>query len=315
MEAFKMNKKTYIAMAPGAMLRVIKIINLLEPSEDAIVIPTGESTIEILTTFEMNNKYYIAANSHTSKIDIYDIESKAVEYSLEGHTAKIRSLIMYEDNGKLFLISGSYDMTIKVWDVSAKSCVATLEGHKHWIWSLALYKKDNVTCLASAGYDSVVKIWDLASFTCTSTLTGHSRSVLSLTTFYVGDKPFGASGSFSEIKIWDLSSNTLVATLDKHPRWIYTLKALVIQNEPYLLSGGDDGLIRFWSVDSLKGSVKLAKTLKHDNIKMEGDELNDVRVLDTFMDDENKVPYLVSGHWLGDIYLWNDEPVDETPGQ
>jgi len=319
---FKMNKKTYFAVAPGAMQRVIKIVSL-ESSDDAILIPVTDE-IEVLATFEMNNKHYIATPGK-KQVDIWDIEKKAIEYSLEGHEYKVQSLIVYENNGKLFLITGSVDFSIKVWDLSTRSCVATLKGHSHWVCSLALYEKDNVTFLASGDFAKTIKLWDLTSYTCTSTLEGHSKEVCSLTTFYKDGKPFLGSGSLGEIMVWDLSSNKLVKTL-KFSRWAFTLKTLEVQGEIYLLSGGDVGHIKIYNTDSFKLEETLLNPIPTDNDLPDSFIENiDVRVLDTFFDDETKLSYLVSGYWDGSIILWNDEeapaedplahkiPVEEKP--
>jgi len=321
---FKMNKKRYFALAPGAMQRVMKIVSLESPDDDVLIPVSDDTTSEVLTTFEMNNKHYIAT-SGKKQVDIWDIEKKAIEYSLEGHEHKIRSLIVYENNGKLFLITGSFDFSIKVWDLSARSCVATLEGHSHWVWSLALYEKDNVTFLASGDYGKTIKLWDLTSYTCTSTLEGHSKAVMSLTTFYKDGKPFLGSGSFGEIKVWDLSSNQLVKTLNRK-RWCYALTTLEIDGELHLLSGGDDGHIKVFNTDNFKLERTLLNPIPTDDELPDSFIENiDVRVLDTFFDEEKNLSYLVSGYWDGSIILWNDEeapaedplahkfPVEEKP--
>jgi WD40 repeat protein len=75
---------------------------------------------------------------------------------LEGHTARISTLIFSADGLRLY--SAGCDQTIRIWDVRQQRCMATLRGSRDLIYGMAL-SPDGRT-LVSADRDGVVAFWD-----------------------------------------------------------------------------------------------------------------------------------------------------------
>ena len=61
---------------------------------------------------------YAASQDNTLKI--WDVETGRALRTLEGHTAKIRSVALTGDGMRA--VSGSFDKTLNVWDVKSGCC-------------------------------------------------------------------------------------------------------------------------------------------------------------------------------------------------
>jgi len=158
----------------------------------------------------------LASGSLDSTIKLWDVRSRTLVVTLEGHSYAVSS-IAFSPDGSL-LASGSGDKTVKLWDVRSRTLVATLEGHSEYVSSVAFSPDGSL--LASGSGDKTVKLWDVRSRTLAATLV-HS---------YVNSVAFSPDGSLlasgcseymgSEViptvKLWDVRSRTLAATLETY---------------------------------------------------------------------------------------------------
>jgi WD40 repeat protein len=76
---------------------------------------------------------------------------------LEGHTQDVKSLIWHPS--EIVLFSASYDDTIKIWvdENDDWYCGDTLEGHVSTVWGLSLSEDGNT--LTSCSDDRSVRVW------------------------------------------------------------------------------------------------------------------------------------------------------------
>jgi WD40 repeat protein len=66
----------------------------------------------------------LASGSDDNTIKIWDLKTRSLEATLEGHTETVLSVNFSPDGTKL--ASGSGDLTIKIWDLKTRSLEATL---------------------------------------------------------------------------------------------------------------------------------------------------------------------------------------------
>ena len=95
-------------------------------------------------------------------VRIWDLQRRAVDVVIRGHTNWVRALVSLPDGR---LLSGSFDRTLKVWDERALSvrsgadcdtCATTLAGHTFWVSALAVLPDRSVV---SGSCDGTVRVW------------------------------------------------------------------------------------------------------------------------------------------------------------
>jgi WD40 repeat protein len=111
--------------------------------------------------------------------------------------------------------------------------------------------------IATAGDDGLVRIWDASSFKLLRTLSGHSDKVYSLN--YWGDGLRLASASWDgTVRIWNFDGKPM-QTFDTQLNGGITIKQYSVAFVPepskdaspkYVVSGGEDGNVRKWSIQS-----------------------------------------------------------------
>ncbi|KAI8323407.1 WD40 repeat-like protein [Martensiomyces pterosporus] len=96
----------------------------------------------------------VVSGSYDFSIRIWDLQTGQCTHQLEGHTAKVYTLVLDTDLHLIF--SGSMDGTIRVWNWDSGACLRILRGHLTLVGLLAM---DHNT-LVSAGADASLRIWD-----------------------------------------------------------------------------------------------------------------------------------------------------------
>jgi len=206
--------------------------------------------ISSLFTFKNDNdELILVSGSDDTTIKMWDLSSKSCVGTLEGHTNDVMSLVMYQKDNITFFASGSADSTIKLWDPKSQTCVSTLEGHSKDVLTLSTYVKDGKPFLVSGSYDRTIKIWDLSDDTLVTTLKkGHYDAVVSTKVVTKEDKNYlisGGGGNDDHLRFWDLDDFDEIHVTDN-----LTFSARSIEvYEKQLVTGHDNGTIKFWSVE------------------------------------------------------------------
>eukprot|EP00003_Mantamonas_plastica_P026747 TRINITY_DN5578_c0_g1_i1.p2 TRINITY_DN5578_c0_g1~~TRINITY_DN5578_c0_g1_i1.p2 ORF type:complete len:161 (-),score=60.61 TRINITY_DN5578_c0_g1_i1:504-986(-) len=89
--------------------------------------------------------------------------------------------------------------------------------------------------------DKTIRCWDLVSGKASSVLTHHKKSVRALA-IHPTDYTF-SSAAADNIKQWKCPKGRFIQNLSGHNS---ILNALAVNNENVLVSGGDNGSMRFW---------------------------------------------------------------------
>ncbi|KAI0894159.1 WD40 repeat-like protein [Annulohypoxylon nitens] len=104
----------------------------------------------------------LVAGTNKNSIVVYDIESRTVLHSIEGHNDDVNAVCFADKSSPHILYSGSDDTTIKVWDRrsmgdgrEAGAFVGHIEGLTY------IDSKNDGRYLISNGKDQSMKLWDL----------------------------------------------------------------------------------------------------------------------------------------------------------
>ena len=208
----------------------------LSPDGTTLAIPT-------LYTNEMDQE-------EVNIVELWDVETRTIIATLEGHTDAVWSL-SFSSDGTL-LATGSGDNKVKLWDVATHTNITTLEGHSDRVQSLA-FSPDGVL-LVSGAWDGVVKVWDVATQQNIVTFGDPSDRVSNnwFSGWYapVAFSPDGttlAYGAVEEIKFWDVTAKQEVATIVAHPEGVISLS---FSSDGTMLASHSADVIKLWNVET-----------------------------------------------------------------
>lgn len=193
--------------------------------------------------------------------DIYIFRTwEDIAETLSGHTARVWALLTMRDG--TLVSGGGADKTIKIWrlitngDTQTWQCVETLTDHIGWVYCLAELPNGN---LVSGDSDNYIKIWEKSvgtngqvTWQCISTLKSENGGIRHLAILPNGNIASGTCNKdiSGTVEIWapkaDDAGKTswqCTHTLTGHPRFICYLK---IEPNGQLVSGSDDGTMKFW---------------------------------------------------------------------
>ena len=143
--------------------------------------------------------------------------------------------------------------------------------------------------------DSVVTYYTNGPLSEEATLTGHSHGVRCVITYYNNSKPYLASGDLvGKIELWDLMTQKLQNTLEGHTHRVTSFAILRSGKNNFLASGSSDQTIKLWNLTD----YTLLSTLSGIN--------SGVYSILMFQEAVSSKPYLISGHWEGEVMMWSE---------
>ena len=145
----------------------------------------------------------LVSGSYDNSVRVWKISTGELLHRLQGHTAKVYSVVLDYKRGRC--ISGSMDNYVKIWDLETGTCLYTLEGHDSLVGLLDL-KDDR---LVSAAADGTLRIWDPANGVCKSKLTAHTGAI----TCFQHDSRKIISGSDRTLKMWNVQTGDCLQDL------------------------------------------------------------------------------------------------------
>ncbi len=182
----------------------------------------------------------------------------------EGHGESILSLAVTPD-GKQILSSG-FDSTVRLWDLASGKELHRRQGpgrnDSAHVNQLAI-SKDGKLALLGGGYDIVggnsgirfrLSLWDLQSWKELQQLQGH-EGVVNAVAFSPDGRFAICSGG--KTRLWNLQTGKEVHQLGDEQSGVRTVD--YSPNGLEVVTGGNDGNVRFWEVDSGKEIRKLTE--------------------------------------------------------
>ncbi|MFX1483891.1 MAG: WD40 repeat domain-containing protein [Promethearchaeota archaeon] len=131
------------------------------------------------------------------------------------------------------------------------------EGHEFTVWSVAVTPDGRY--IISGGQDATIRIWDLKNEKEVHKFVGHTGPVYGLVPMSDCKRFVSIADKDLAIKIWDLETMSLISSLA--PNSAHVTAVAVSPDQRYIVTGGDDGITRFWDVER---GINLRK-LKHDD--------------------------------------------------
>ena len=202
-----------------------------------------------------------------------------LKLTLTGHISAVRGLAISPRHPYLFSVGE--DKLVKCWDLEYNKVIRHYHGHLSGVYCCALHP--SLDLLVTGGRDSVARVWDMRTKHQIHCLGGHSGTISSLFTSSV-DPQIVTGSQDSTIKTWDLAAGKSITTLTQHKKAVRAVimhpreltfvsaaadnikkwqcrdgkflknmsghnsvvNALAVNEDGVLVSGGDNGTIRFW---------------------------------------------------------------------
>ena len=224
------------------------------------------------------NNFFVTG-SNDCVIKFWDLASGTLKLSLTGHINTVRTVLLSQRHPYLF--SCGEDKMIKCWDLEQNKVIRHYHGHLSGVYALSLHPSLDI--LISGGRDSVGRVWDLRSRQQIMYLEGHSNAILSINS-QSNDPQILTGSNDTTIKLWDVRNGKCINTLTNHKK---SIRKIIIPDFEYsFISGGCD-CIRIWKcpngnlIRNLRGSDGILNGLDlGDNILVSGGEDGWVRFWD-----------------------------------
>jgi WD40 repeat protein len=103
--------------------------------------------------------HLLATGSRSGRIDVWDVQSRALVRPMHGHIGLISTMVLSGDGRTL--ATAACDGSIKLWDGGTGRELRTLYRQLGWMYALAFSPDGNT--LASGGEDRLLRLWEASS--------------------------------------------------------------------------------------------------------------------------------------------------------
>ena len=155
------------------------------------------------------NQERLASSSPDCSIVIWDLEDRALEIALRGHTGGITNVFWYTGGERL--ISVAMDRTIWVWDIDNQHCVAKLDHYCTSITKVIYHTQ--YKCLAMLKQDKFLSFYELPDRLFHKE-ANHSTRITNA--FWLPNEEHLATSSLDMLKIWKIDDWSCESTYEEH---------------------------------------------------------------------------------------------------
>jgi len=215
----------------------IKLINF---NNQTLAVYKGNAT-HIWSIDYAPERNKITAGSYDYSIKVWDVTSKQVELTLEGHEKSTLPVAFSPD--EKYLASGSLDRTVKLWNAKTGELLKTLKIHTDNIYDIEFHPSGNY--FASASRDKTIRLWDFETGKVVVTFTGHDKGIMDIEFLPDGNHLVSASLDGS-IRLWQTKTGKMVYTFTGHEGAVNTLA--ISPDGNLMASGGADSRILIWDL-------------------------------------------------------------------
>eukprot|EP01136_Pigoraptor_vietnamica_P006720 Opistho-1_new@39983 len=180
---------------------------------------------------------YLFSCGEDKSVKCWDLESNKVIRSYHGHLNGVYSIALHPTLD--VILTGARDATCRVWDMRTKACVHILQGHTDTVGAVKAQGADPQVITGSN--DSTVRLWDIRTGKTVTTLTNHKKGVRAIALHHT-EFTF-ATAAPDNIKQWRFPNGDFIQNLSGHNALI---DSMALNQDDVLVSGGDNGSMRFW---------------------------------------------------------------------
>jgi WD40 repeat protein len=220
-------------------------IRLWDASDGTCLRVIGAGEVSFGASFSADGRY-IASGTVEGMVRVWEVESGACIWELEGHTHWVLN-VCFHPTDRSRLVSGGADGTVRVWDITTGVCIRAIATGDNWV--KAANYSPNGKLLVTATLDRQVAIWDGESGRCLRCLEGHQGRVWAAR-FSPDSKYIATAGSDRDLYLWRVSDGVLLHRLAGHSQPIGSV-AFHPQGQ-FVASAGEDRTIRVWQLNPIE---------------------------------------------------------------
>lgn len=196
----------------------------------------------------------LLSSSADGQIRLWSLESWSCLCIYKSHDGPVHRA-QWGPHGHYFL-SGGYDKVLRVWMQDHATPQRLMVGHDTSISATAWHPNGVYVFSASDETDKSIRMWSVVTGACVRVFAGHIDYITALECAPNG-KLLASADVAGNIFFWDLESGNLIKRSRGHGKGgIWSLSFSVESN--VLASGGQDGTVRLWDVESPADPQKAA---------------------------------------------------------
>lgn len=135
----------------------------------------GEQNKAKCLIYDPHKKDFLAVGYIDGSIQIWDLNTKKICFTLEGHLGPVTALSFHPHQANR-IVSGGHDKTIRIWDVQSRKPIIALRGHSDII-NFLQYDLLQQDCLFSGGDDKSVRLWNVNAERTSYTSNEHPATI------------------------------------------------------------------------------------------------------------------------------------------
>lgn len=199
----------------------------------------------------------LLSGSADGQIRLWSLESWTCLCLYKSHDGPVFRTL-WGPHGHYFLSAG-YDKVVRVWMQDHASPQRLLVGHDTSVSALAWHPNGMYVFSASDETDKSIRMWSVVTGQCVRVFSGHNEYISALECAPNG-KILASADCAGNIFFWDLAKGTRIKRSRGHGKGgIWSLNFSVESN--VLASGGQDGTVRLWDVESPADPHKAAQQI------------------------------------------------------
>jgi hypothetical protein len=193
----------------------------------------------------------VAPRRHDTSLRFWSLRRRQPQETIREHHTWVEVLAFSPDGSKL--LSGDKEGKVFVWDARTLQKLAELAGHNGLGVSSAAFSPDGHLAVTAGGDRSVI-VWEAAQGKLLQRLQGHSEAVRGAV-FVPGTDLVASAGMDGSVRVWDWKKNSTMRVMEVREVRTHDRRGLrclaVTPDGKRLLTGGEDGVVRLWEVQSV----------------------------------------------------------------